>query len=133
MPPGMIRTEPWFILPGVQEYYYTKNHPTYRLEPPFMDGCAPNDTSPVSWIYPKSDSPIIIPRNLTGENERTVLKASHRNPQATLYWHLNEEYLGETRTIHEMEIVPEPGEHVVTIVDHNGNSISRKLKIIRSN
>ena len=133
MPPDMIRAESWFILPGVQEYYYMKNHPGYRLEPPYMEGCATHDASPVSWIYPKSDSPIIIPRNLTGENERTVLKASHRDPQATLYWHLNEEYLGATRMIHEMEIVPEPGEYFVTIVDHNGNTISRKLKIIRSN
>jgi len=129
--PGDMVSVPWFVLPGVQEYYYRKKHPNYRSLPPYLEGCEPPDQSPISFIYPKSTSPVFIPRNVSGDSERTVLRAAHRDAEAVLYWHLNEEFLGETRVIHDMEILPAPGAHRITIVDDRGNHTERVLTVIR--
>jgi penicillin-binding protein 1C len=53
-----------------------------------------------------------------------VFRLAHRKGDATVYWHLDKTYLGETRFIHEMRLAPEPGKHTVTCVDTEGNSVS---------
>lgn len=124
--------EPWFILPGVQEYYYVRNHPSYRIQPPFLEGCQPADQNPIAWIYPKSDSPLVIPRNLTRAQERAVLKASHRRRNAVLYWHLDGTYIGRTEGLHEVEIMPRPGIYRLTLVDDQGSFSERRIEILDS-
>lgn len=128
--PSDMVSRPWFVLPGVQEYYYRKKHPEYKVLPGFLEGCDPLEQTPISFIYPKSSSPVFIPRNVSGVRERVVLKAAHRNRDAILYWHINEEYLGESKIIHEMEITPDPGIYRITLVDDKGNSAEQSIKVI---
>ena len=59
-----------------------------------------------------------------------VLKATHRDPGAILYWHINGIYSGETHTIHQLEIPAYPGSCDLTIVDQNGESLEKKLQFI---
>ena len=120
----------WFVLPPVQEYYYRTRHPEYSQLPPFAEGCGSESASPIGMIYPRSDARVFIPKNLQGNYEKVVLEATHRSPDAILYWHLDGQYLGETRTIHHMEIRPDAGKHVLTIVDQDGQSLTRSLDII---
>ena len=48
---------------------------------------------------------------------------AHQNPSTTVYWHLDNDYLGETSDVHQMELSPTKGKHKVTVVDEEGNSL----------
>ena len=49
------------------------------------------------------------------------MRAAHVRPDATLYWHLDEVYLGETHSEHQWASFIEPGHHILTLVDERGN------------
>ena len=40
------------------------------------------------------------------------------------------EFLGETKTIHHMEIHPSAGKHTLTLVDGNGESLVKEIEVI---
>jgi penicillin-binding protein 1C len=48
---------------------------------------------------------------------------AHRNPSKKIFWHLDDSYFATTRFIHQINIQTEPGNHVLTAVDEDGNSI----------
>jgi penicillin-binding protein 1C len=60
-----------------------------------------------------------------GKPGKTIFRATHRNIHATIFWHLDGEYLGETTEIHDMEARPGPGAHVLTLVDDRGEEYVR--------
>ncbi|MEM9023612.1 MAG: penicillin-binding transpeptidase domain-containing protein, partial [Bacteroidota bacterium] len=121
----------WFVLPPVMEWYYQYNHPHYKSLPPFRADCeATVSDRPMAVIYPKRLSRIKVPVQLDGSVGRTVFQVTHRRRSATIHWHLDEIYLGATRDIHEMELVPHPGKHTLTLVDENGQSISRSFEVV---
>jgi penicillin-binding protein 1C len=60
-----------------------------------------------------------------------VFEAAHRDPRTTVFWHLDGEYQGQTRDIHEMALAPAPGPHVLTLVDENGESVQRRFRALR--
>ena len=61
---------------------------------------------------------------------RVVFKAAHRQPDTRVYWYLDEEYLGETRDIHEMALSPRPGPHRLTLVDEHGETVTRRFDVL---
>lgn len=81
-------------------------------------------------IEPKANTRIYIPKNLDGTLSRTVFQAAHRRPGAVLYWHIDDHYVGKTEQFHNLELIPEPGEHVLTLVDDQGNRLQRKFTIL---
>jgi penicillin-binding protein 1C len=123
-PAGDIRNEPWFILPPAMEYFYRQKHPEYRVLPSPSPGCPGDKSIPaMEFIYPSPGIKIFIPRDQTGLLTRVIPEIAHRNPSKKIFWHLDEEYIGTTRFIHQVEILAEAGEHVITVVDEEGNSI----------
>jgi penicillin-binding protein 1C len=106
-----------FRLPPAMEWYYKAYHPEYQVRPS-------RDETPLEFLYPEPGSILTLPRQLDGTTPGAVFHAVHRDPAATLYWHLDEEYLGETRLIHQMRLNPAPGKHTVTVVDGAGRSVS---------
>ncbi|MBF0120111.1 MAG: penicillin-binding protein 1C [Desulfobacterales bacterium] len=129
-----MNTVKWFVLPPGLEWYYKKNHSDYNPLPSYRPDCLSSitntPTSTMTLIYPDKDSKIYVPIELDGKIGRTVFEAAHRNPQTTIYWHLDDEYLGETRTIHQIALAPIPGEHILTLVDKNGESFQRKFLVL---
>lgn len=127
---GHLVSVPWFVLPPLMEWYYRQRHPQYRALPPPKPGCFTETENPMDFIYPnRPNTTIMIPVDLDGEQQRVVFSAVHRDAEATLYWHLDGEYLGQTRGTHEMEVLPSPGTHVLTIVDEKGNQIVRRINV----
>lgn len=106
-----------FQLPPAMEWYYKTYHPEYRVRPTGND-------APLDFLYPESGSILTLPRQLDGTVPGAVFQAVHRDPAAVLYWHLDQEYLGETHLIHQMRLSPPPGKHTVTVVDGDGNTVS---------
>lgn len=130
-PVSQMRTESWFVLPPVQEWYYrTKN--TYRAMPEWLDGCEPDEARPsLALIYPDESPSIYIPVELDGSTGRTVFEAAHRVPGTRIWWHLDDIYLGETRTIHQVSLAPKPGNYLLTLVDEHGERLQRRVRIIK--
>ena len=107
-----------FRLPPAMEWYYKSYHPEYEVRP------VTRDVARMEFLYPESGAVLTLPRQLDGSEGGAVFQAVHRDPAATLYWHLDDSYLGETRIIHQMRLSPAPGKHTVTVVDGDGNSVS---------
>jgi penicillin-binding protein 1C len=123
-PPAEIRNEPWFILPPAMEYFYRQKHPEYRVVPSPAPGCLGDKSIPVmEFIYPTTGVKIFIPRDETGGLTRVIPEVAHRNPAKKIFWHLDQKYIGTTKFIHQVEILADAGEHVLTVVDEDGNSI----------
>jgi penicillin-binding protein 1C len=122
--PAGIRNVPWFVLPPAMEYFYRQKHPGYKVVPPMAKGCIPEKGIPVmEFIYPIPGVRIFIPRDQTGLLTRIISEVAHRNPAKKIFWHLDETYVGTTRYIHQIEIMAETGNHILTVVDEDGNSL----------
>lgn len=125
----------WFVLPPTQEFYWRQHHSEYQSMPPWRSDCLSDllqvdEDQPIELVYPNEESRIYIPMDLDGKRSRVILKAVHRNPAAQLYWHLDDEFLGETKTFHEREAALEPGVHKLLIVDKQGYRLERRFRVI---
>lgn len=83
----------------------------------------------MQFIYPYPNSIIKITKQLDGSRGKAVFELAHRNPSIRVFWHLDNEYIGETSDVHQMELSPDAGEHVVTVVDEMGNSLVSRFKV----
>lgn len=125
-----IVTEAWFVLPPVQEWYYKSKHPSYRALPPLRSDCRDQGSlKSMGLIYPRDKSLIFIPRELDGNLGNTVFEAAHRIPNSTIFWHLNGEYISQTKHIHQLAVSPEAGNHILTLVDENGEVLTCSFRI----
>jgi len=127
----MVRKS-WFILPPVQEWYYRSHAPFYKPLPPFRNDCSDNDNSipAMALIYPRNYSRIYVPREINGQTGRAVFEVAHRDPSLTIYWHLDNQYLGMTRIINQMAIAASPGFHDLVLVDEKGALLKVRFEII---
>ena len=81
-------------------------------------------------IYPKETRQVFIPRGLDGRLSRVVFEAAHREPGITIHWHLDDQYLGETSLIHQLEFLAPEGLHTLTLVDSNGNILEKSIEVV---
>ncbi len=81
-------------------------------------------------VYPREEVRIYIPRGLNGEKERVVFEAVHINPDARIYWHLDDQYITSTKFIHQVELLPAPGKHKLILVDDDGVELVKKFEVV---
>ena len=113
-----------FVLPPAMEWYYKPHHPEYA------GARKPSSAFKVmAFIYPDSGSTLTLPRQLSGEVEGAVFRVAHHSADATLWWHLDQTYVGETHFIHELRLAPDKGKHTLTVVDGEGNTASIRFTI----
>ena len=123
----------WFVLPPAEEYYYRRAHAEYRPLPALRADCQATRAAAVPrWrccirIRMRTCS---SPSELDGQRGRTVFEAVHRRRDATVYWHLDGRYLGETHTFHQQSLDIDPGEHILTLVDDEGERVARRFQVI---
>ncbi len=133
--PSNMQPNSYFILPPAQEWFYKRKHPSYLVPPPFREDCKASLSQvrpKMALIYPLNNMKIYVPKNLSGERSRTVFEAAHSNPKTTIFWHLDDQYLGSTKEMHEIELYPEVGKHRISIVDQDGERISRMFEIMET-
>ena len=111
-----------FVLPPSMEWFYRQHHPEYKV--PAVNAKGEANDSPMEFIYPESGAVIYIPRQLDGSIQGVTFNLAHRNPSSTVFWHLDNEYVGETSIVHQMTLTPGTGKHTVTVVDESGNTVS---------
>jgi penicillin-binding protein 1C len=124
----------WFALPPAQEYFYRRAHAGYRPLPEVRADCgsalsAARSTT-MDFLYPNADTRVYIPLDFGAQRGRVVFEAVHRDADAVLHWHLDQQYLGHTQLFHQVEFDIAPGTHVVTVVDQRGESKSRKFEVL---
>ena len=114
----------WFTLPPVWEWYYKQHHPEYKPLPPFKAGCGEDTFHPMQFIYPPMNARIKLPKQLDGSKGFLTVELAHNNPNATVFWHLDETYQAQTQDFHKISLQPAAGKHSLTAVDGEGNTIS---------
>lgn len=123
----------WFVLPPAQEWYYKSKNAHYKVLPPFNKECEKSSThNPMEIIYPRHKSSVYVPVNLTGQKEKIVMEAAHHDENAFIYWHLNDEFIGQTKGTHQITYAPSPGEYVLTLVDQAGESVVIQFNVVRN-
>ena len=122
-----LRSEKRFVLPPAMEWYYKRAVIGYRPLPPWLPGAKSSRGGDIEFIAPEQGALLYLPVELDGSLGMTVFRAAHRDPQARLFWHLDGDYLGETRGDHRVEARPAAGEHELLVMDQDGESASRRF------
>lgn len=129
-----IKSVSWFVLPPVQEYYFKSKNLSYKILPPLRIDCVnPTTVATMELIYPKANAQIFIPRELDGHLGSALFEVAHRQPLVTVYWHMDGNYLGATRTAHRLAVAPNPGQHILTLVDDQGTVLEQHFSVVERN
>jgi penicillin-binding protein 1C len=119
------------VLPPVQEYYFKQQNPSYKTLPPFRGDCLnPQSVSGMDIIYPKTGSQIYLPVELDGSPGKLVFQVAHRQRNASVYWHLDGQYIGHTRQAHQLTMAVEAGKHRLALMDDSGEVLEREFTVL---
>ena len=120
-----IVTKSWFVLPPIWEWYYKEKNISYKSLPPYSPECKEDGKNKLmEFIYPFPNLILSTPKQLDGTLAKVVFELAHRSQSNTVYWHLDNKYIGETTDIHKKEYTPEKGEHTLIVVDESGEMAS---------
>jgi penicillin-binding protein 1C len=122
--------QPWFVLPPVMEWFYKSRQAHYAALPPLKPGCDAHSQQSMQLIYPAKAARIVVPRELDGSPGRTVFEVAHRQSGITLYWHLDQQYMGSTSQLHQMALNPSDGPHLLLVTDQNGESLEHSFEVL---
>jgi penicillin-binding protein 1C len=122
--PNQIINKKWFVLPPSMEYYYKTKNYQYHVLPPFRLDCVQaENVKPMEVIYPKDGAKIYVPLEADGSRGKVIFNAAHRQTGVKIFWHLDDQYIGETKDFHQIALNPAPGKHQLILIDGNGNSV----------
>lgn len=124
-----IHSKSWFVLPPLMAYYYKTKNPFYKALPKFRTDCLGDSLITMEFIYPEENNQIYLAKDFDEEVNDLILKIAHSKAESTLFWYLNDVFIGSTKDIHELGMLPKPGNHVITVVDEFGNEVRRRITI----
>ncbi|WP_256010573.1 penicillin-binding protein 1C [Desertivirga xinjiangensis] len=129
--PSEMIHKSWFVLPPAMEYYYKSKDYSYQSLPPFREDCAGNIGGNVmELIYPRHNARIYVPVELDGKRGQVIFNAAHQKSDTKVFWHLDDEFVGSTRDIHQIALNPSAGKHQITLVDQQGNRLQQAFVIL---
>ncbi|CAI8261754.1 MAG: Uncharacterised protein [Polaribacter sp. SA4-10] len=109
------------------DYYYKKKNPFYKPLPKFRKDCLGEIKNSLKFLYPSEKTTIFLPKDFNGKKNETILKATHSNNDATLFWYINKKFIATTNEIHEVAVSLEEGNYVISITDNFGKEIQQNL------
>ena len=121
--------EPWFVLPPAMAWYFERRSVAYVPPPPVDPRLAASGSMPLGVEFPLPGSRVYIPVEMSGRRGSLVATARHADPQARLYWHLGDEYLGSTTEPHTLELRPARGDHLLTVIDDGGRTVTVPFRV----
>jgi|TARA_B110000908_G_scaffold89373_1_gene106359 penicillin-binding protein 1C len=124
---SLIKQKTWFVLPPLMDYSYKKKNPFYKPLPKFRKDCLGEIKNSLKFLYPSEKTTIFLPKDFNGKKNETILKATHSNNDATLFWYINKKFIATTNEIHEVAVSLEEGNYVISITDNFGKEIQQNL------
>ena len=136
---SQMQTLNQFVLPPHLAYNYQQFHADYQPLPKWRQDCLKqigghlskrSTNQAISLIYPHRNTQIYLPKELAGKQGKAIFQAMHQDPQARIFWHLDNTFLGTTEVFHEQAIQVSAGKHSVTLVDERGNRIEQFFTVL---
>ncbi|MDR0815702.1 MAG: penicillin-binding protein 1C [Bacteroidales bacterium] len=116
---------PWFVLPPSQEWFYKSRNMDYKPLPPVHPDCLSTEgQQQMDLIYPQPNLIVVLPRQLDGTEGQAVFRAAHRRSSATIFWHIDRQFVGSTQSPHRIAVATGQGEHTLTFVDDKGSKLT---------
>ncbi|CAM1333237.1 penicillin-binding protein 1C [Tenacibaculum aestuariivivum] len=126
-----IKTKTWFVLPPLMAHYYQQKNANYSMLPSYRSDCYKSQNNTMAFVFPtKHRSKISLTKGVNNQLNPIILKVTHTNANATLYWYLNNVFIGNTTQYHEQAITPQKGNYKIMVIDNLGNEINRFIKIL---
>lgn len=113
-----MKHKAWFVLPSLLEKYYKNDHPNYLSLPAYDPNCNQSGND-ISFIYPRKNGQIYLPKNYDGISP-VIFEIAARKNEVSIYWHLDNEFIGSTRDIHQISVQPKKGKHTLCAIDETG-------------
>ena len=131
-PIAAIRTVAWFVLPpGARDLLPAAPRrlpPAAAVSARLPRGARSPRAAARSRSSTRARGRIVyVPVEMDGSLGRVVFEAAHRDPAARVFWHLDDEYQGETRDRHQLALAPRPGAHRLVLVDERGETVDSAL------
>ncbi|MES2679768.1 MAG: penicillin-binding protein 1C [Bacteroidota bacterium] len=121
----------WFVASPTQEFFFKQHSLFYKALPPYLPGCDSDlNYQQLEIIYPRDGFKIYIPVVETEKRSRCIFKATHKNNNAVLFWHLDGMYIGTTEKFHQLSLLPDKGKHLLQITDNSGESTECSFEVI---
>ena len=121
--------ESWFLLPPAWAWYYRQKHPEYKSLPPLLPGCGEDSLNPMQFIYPQSNTTVYLQKQMDGSIGDITFELAHGNRNATVFWHIDNEYITSTTDFHKLSVKLAAGIHIITVVDDEGNTLSCRVEV----
>ncbi|GHT04492.1 penicillin-binding protein 1C [Bacteroidia bacterium] len=119
----------WFVLPPAWAWYYKQHHPDYQALPAFKLGCGEDNAQTMQFIYPHGNAHVHLPKQLDGSEGKITFELAHNNRNATVFWHIDNEYIASTTDFHNLSVKLSTGTHFITVVDDEGNTLSCRIEV----
>jgi penicillin-binding protein 1C len=121
----------WFELPPLQTWYYKKTNPQHRPIPNWKPGCS-GASSQVDFaiLFPIESGTIYLPKDLETGQQPLAMKVVNNGDGHLMHWHLDDEFIGSTEGIHELEYFVDPGQHELVVVNELGNFKRCTFKVL---
>jgi penicillin-binding protein 1C len=115
----------YFVASPIQEFYFKQKSLFYKVLPPYAENCNSEFViHQIGLIYPKENYKIYVPVDESGQRSKCIFKATHKDPQMSMFWHLDGEYVGTTHKFHQISTLPSPGNHQLVITDEEGETVT---------
>jgi penicillin-binding protein 1C len=82
----------------------------------------------MQFIYPQGNVTVHLSKQLDGSAGEITFELAHNNRNATVFWHIDNEYIASTSDFHKLSVSLPPGNHSVTVVDNEGNTLSCRIE-----
>lgn len=121
----------WFSLSAIEGWYFRSYNSSYQEPPKFHPSCQSDaKVTFMELIYPKKFTKVYVPKELDGSPGQAIFEVAHKKPSTTIYWHLDDQYLGSTTTFHQMGINTSKGHHLLNLVDEDGNTLEQRFEVV---
>ncbi len=128
--PSKMKHKSWFIVAPNIEKWFAQSNPSYQGLPKMNESCATNgNTDRMALIYPKNKQKIYLPIDFSKKRRKMTVEAAITGSESFIFWHLDDQFIGQTQLIHQLEIQPEVGKHVLTITDEVGTTITVRFEV----
>ena len=130
---GSIISKTFFQLPPSQAAFYRVAHASYNPMPDFDKSCTPDRrllNGRFEITYPRVGQIISVPKYMNGQQGEVIFRATAKKDGAQLFWHLDQHYLGTTRTFHELSVPIPQGSHLLRVIDQQGGGQEVRFSVV---